>query len=439
MHKNKSRQQTDFTIYKCDSCIKIFSSQTELLEHNLSEHPHDTTGSDSYAFKCVQKNCQRVFPTEALFHSHIGLVHYDKDASTDEGPFSCQFCGVQFVNIKTLRQHLKTFHANVGGFKCSMCSKKFKSECDLKSHMKDHTDKRRKYVCDYCSKAWEKPSDLVKHIRVHTGEKPFQCNHCDKRFSDRSLYMKHLRTHTADTESAYVCGICDKKFQIQANLEKHVKIHTNASYACSSCGKKFYDEVSLGAHINLHNGVNPYNCSYCGKDFIHLSDLQKHERVHTGIKPYKCEFCKRQFSDSSSLKKHERRHLKVSSNEQVLCFGCGKNFMKEEAFFKHATMFCSGSHKNMKCFGKPKEVPDNFPPGSTLRCLNCKITLHGKEEFSAHLQIQNCKGPLYARLASGDVSAKDVIENVGNESSEALSKVEETKRKQQCDESNFSS
>ena len=101
--------------------------------------------------------------------------------------------------------------------------------------------------------------------------------------------------------------------------------------------------------------------------------------------------------------------------------------MKEEAFFKHATMFCSGSHKNMKCFGKPKEVPDNFPPGSTLRCLNCKITLHGKEEFSAHLQIQNCKGPLYARLASGDISVKDVIENVGNESSEVLSKVEETK------------
>ena len=75
--------------------------------------------------------------------------------------------------------------------------------------------------------------------------------------------------------------------------------------------------------------------------------------------------------------------------------------MKEEAFFKHATMFCAGSHKNRKCFGKPKEVPDNFPPGATLRCLNCKLTLQGKEDFANHLTKEDCKGPLYARM-SGD-------------------------------------
>ena len=64
-------------------------------------------------------------------------------------------------------------------------------------------------------------------------------------------------------------------------------------------------------------------------------------------------------------------------------------------------MFCSGSHKNKKCFGKPKDVPDNFPPGATLRCLNCKVTLQGKEDFANHLTKENCKGPLYARI-SGD-------------------------------------
>ena len=414
MHKKKPLS-IEHTIYKCDFCIKIFSSQKELIDHNQQEHPDTVlteTNANNFVFKCVHQKCQRVFPTEALYLSHVELVHDADDKGDKEenfvpgledGPFSCQFCGVQFVNIKTLRQHLKTFHANIGGFQCGLCNKKFKSECDMKSHMKDHNDKRRKYVCDYCSKAWEKPSDLVKHIRVHTGEKPFKCEFegCDKRFSDKSLFLKHSRIHNGSDTSMYVCGVCDKKFQLQGNLEKHMKTHTSPSYACSACGKKFYCEVSLGAHINLHKGVNPYSCHFCGKEFIHLSDLKKHERTHTGIKPFNCEFCKRQFSDKSSLKKHERRHLKVSSNEQFLCFGCGKNFLKEEAFFKHATMFCSGSHKNKKCFGKPKDVPDNFPPGATLRCLNCKVTLQGKEDFANHLTKENCKGPLYARI-SGD-------------------------------------
>ena len=394
IHQKKSPTEVDYNIYKCDFCIKIFASKAELTEHNDTEHPNDPSVPSSHAFKCVQKNCEKIFPTKALFLSHVDLVHQEKEAEKEEGPFSCQHCGVQFVNIKTLRQHSKTSHSNVGGFKCSLCNKKYKNECDLRSHMKDHTDKRRKYVCDYCSKAWDKPSDLVKHIRVHTGEKPFKCSDCDKSFSDKSMYLKHIRIHKAPDSSVFVCGVCDKKFQVQSNLEKHIKTHTNPSYGCSACGKKFYCELSLGAHINLHKGSNPYNCNYCGKDFVHLSDLKKHERVHTGEKPYKCEFCHRKFSDSSSLKKHERRHLRVSSNEQVLCFGCGKNFQKEEAFFKHATLFCSGGHKNKKCLGKPKEVPDTFPPGAIIRCLNCKVTLADREDFVAHLEIPDCKGPM---------------------------------------------
>ena len=108
MHKKKALT-IEHTIYKCDLCMKIFSTQTELIDHNQHEHP-DASLTESNAtncvFKCVHQKCQRVFPTEALYLSHVELVHDDKEEKMEDGPFSCQFCGVQFVNIKTLRQHL---------------------------------------------------------------------------------------------------------------------------------------------------------------------------------------------------------------------------------------------------------------------------------------------------------------------------------------------
>ena len=99
--------------------------------------------------------------------------------------------------------------------------------------------------------------------------------------------------------------------------------------------------------------------------------------------------------------------MKVYNNEQFQCFGCEHNFLKEEALFKHATLFCSGSHKNKIFIGKPKEAPDNFPLETIVRCLNCKITLQDTEDLTIHLENPNCKGPIYAK-----VSAKSQIDSV---------------------------
>lgn len=397
-HKKNNQTRNDFftPIFKCESCMKIFSSHIGLIEHKAFDHSEIHTNNP---FKCNRDDCAQMFSTEALYLSHIEVAHGIKGQNeTEILKYPCQFCFVQFVNQNTLNQHLKMFHGNNAGFQCSLCKKRFKTECDMKAHMQDHSNKKRKYVCEHCNKAWAKPSDLEKHLRIHTGEKPFHCEFCDKRFADKSFFLKHRRTHTE--EQMFVCGVCEKKFVKQENLERHMNTHTCPSFACSACGKKFYDEVSLSAHINLHKGVNPYTCSVCQKEFSIMSELTKHERTHTGVKPFKCGICSKPFTDLSSLRKHERRHLIVNSHEQILCFGCGKDFQKEEAFFKHATLLRSSKSKNKnRCFGKPKECPDTFHPNSTLRCLHCKVTLHSKEEFIGHLDNENCKGPLYARLS----------------------------------------
>ena len=71
--------------------------------------------------------------------------------------------------------------------------------------------------------------------------------------------------------------------------------------------------------------------------------------------------------------------------------------------------------------GKPKEVPDNFPPGAIVRCLNCKITLQDTEDLKMHLENPNCKGPIYAKVTLKtqtdlDERSKEIkIVNISNE------------------------
>jgi hypothetical protein len=68
------------------------------------------------------------------------------------------------------------------------------------------------------------------------------------------------------------------------------------------------------------------------------ADYKKHVRVHTKERPFSCSSCHLRFSDGSALRKHEkRRHQVAGAAHQICCLGCRSVFVKEEAFFRHAS------------------------------------------------------------------------------------------------------
>ena len=60
--------------------------------------------------------------------------------------------------------------------------------------MRGHTQEK-KIHCDQCDLKFVDLSTLRKHLRTHTGEKPYECSQCAKRFSQSGNLKRHMLVH----------------------------------------------------------------------------------------------------------------------------------------------------------------------------------------------------------------------------------------------------
>ncbi|XP_064462389.1 zinc finger and SCAN domain-containing protein 22-like [Ornithodoros turicata] len=100
---------------------------------------------------------------------------------TDQKPYKCNLCPVEFVRSTHLQSHKKT-HMGVRPFKCDLCPSEFTQLHHLKDHIRIHTGERP-YKCVLCLAEFRHSTHLRRHKNTHTGEKPHKCNLCPAEFT----------------------------------------------------------------------------------------------------------------------------------------------------------------------------------------------------------------------------------------------------------------
>ena len=120
----------------------------------------------------------------------------------------CQFCGDEFILIKTRDAHLKKHHLEqvkqIWNHHCSFCQEPFPTNNQLQQHLKTtHPDSSQRT-----------PS--------------IKCSSCDEEFSSFS-YLEHSRAAHPEfvKDNWYTCQYCDIAYPNSEVLERHLKVCTN--------------------------------------------------------------------------------------------------------------------------------------------------------------------------------------------------------------------
>lgn len=300
------------------------------------------------------------------FHETIlaaNSISDNKPRQNQDGPVSCDICGIMCTNNFGLSLHKKS-HIDQVSFRCRECSFATGTVTQLRLHEKyvhnstDNSPVGVEYQQNNIGLGTSGSSNMnfnpppieQKPTMMDTSlmsdkpsaNYPFQCTVCDGAFRRKQDLTRHLQVH----KTAHKCSACQEGFATKQKLTAHTaENHRTGMFNCYQCLAQFTHPVHLQLHLNICNQstttaiqkrwknveqTEPEDnkdkrnvCNVCGKGFKMVHYLKSHMRTHTGERPFSCHICFKSFSQRSTLKVHNRIH---TGEKPYQCSMCTKAF-----------------------------------------------------------------------------------------------------------------
>lgn len=436
----KEVQTMEEGIFQCAECERIFSTVSQLRDHNCS----NTVEKPYHCPLCRQDFQFKVSVTKHMMtHSH-------------ESAFTCQECSQTFPNTTALRFHQRC-HAALKPYECPECGMVFKHYSVMEDHRRKHTDNSRSHLCNICGKTFKYSSLLHQHQYLHTGQKPFRCPECGKKFAFAQNMKAHCRQHrlretnscsaqtskqapaaeqeevrgpgkenahqSEEPKRTFNCPLCPQTYCAPANLRAHMLIHEaeyeklersprlpkdvnkywDKGHTCPHCPSIYRDESSLNVHLlSVHKSVSQYLERLAAppkKQFTPLTsdNVQvKWKSESISVKSYKCSECGKTFRHRSVLELHMRIH---SKDKPYQCKVCGKGFRFSSYLQQHLIIHtgkkpykCSDCGKDF-AFLQNMRTHQKLHQEKPFRCTSCRKGYSDEIQLQHHMLSHNGDKP----------------------------------------------
>lgn len=392
--------------FRCQFCIRIFTSLKEKRLHLLQDHDYQdglhrmkATTANLLAMKLLKKPSETITsascstaPMVSVPSSEMPLLECKKEEAADAPimpstskainslnnyllsynwttlkaksgesidekdaklfaiidtgtNYVCRVCEERFTTIRAYDMHMFTHPGE-----CYTCGRTFKRWVNFSVHLKRHLN-IRDHKCMHCSKRFVLRQNMLEHMRVHTGHAPLKCKICSKSFKRYSNLIQHRNRHhlkVRPKDKDYICS-CGEVFHSQAKIAWHRETHDAKPKCCPYCRERFMHKNSLVRHIRLSHTDrfhlfknDSVECPHCNKKYI-KSSLKMHMEQHMKTKAiYECTICNKKLTTKWNLKQHRWIHASRST-KPFKCSLCSKAFIRETEYTSHMN-----THKSVK-------------------------------------------------------------------------------------------
>lgn len=334
------------TVYSCENCSEIFTSESFLRLHRRSLHEslYDDSADEfdddddnkmlklkhPVKFTNSLDNQAKIMPTK----KHDSRYQTSTRCTRNKEDFSCSVCNQVFNNKRALEDHVDYEHETVGlspkKYRCSKCPSSFKYQKNIQKH----SNSKHPVL---------KSENFLKPVSDSSIEERgnFLCNYCDRSYSHQATLKEHidLNHRSRRQQRLWKCENCDISYNIRRNLDRHRRNKCNKRFfketqnhlSCNFCKQVFHHKRTLDCHVDyVHESekliTEKYRCSECPSSFKYQNNIQKHiNSMHNILK-------------SKSDSRIDERQIKRESTQHKISLNLKRNLDRHQDQKCHASL-----------------------------------------------------------------------------------------------------